>query len=111
MKKILRNLIEEDIDKILFDKEIKKKNFFFLIVHYLLECKSVNLKEVNDLSNELRNQYEGFLKDFDLELLQSNGEIIKVLKSALPKFNFRIADILEKIEKVKQNDHSKNYLN
>ncbi len=109
MKKILRNLIEEDIDKILFDKEIKKKNFFLLIIHYLLECKSINLNDVNDLSIELRNKYEGFLKDFDLELLESNGEIIKVLKSALPKFNSRMADILEKIEKVKKNDHNKNY--
>lgn len=109
MKKILRDLIEEDIDKILFDKEINKKSFFFLIIHYLLECKSINLNEVNNLSIELTEKYEGFLKDFDLELLKSNGEIIKVLKSALPKFNYKMADILEKIEKIKKNDHSKNY--
>jgi len=102
MKKILRNLIEEDIDKVLDNNSIKKKNFLFLLIHYLLGNDMLNLVEINGIATELNTEYEAFLKDFDLELIESNGEIIKVLKSALPKFNNRIAYILEKIEKIKQ---------
>ena len=102
MKKILRDLIEEDIDKVLDNNEIKKKNFFFLLIHYLLGNDVLNLREINKIATELNNEYEAFLKDFDIELTQSNGEIINVLKSALPNFNNRIRPILERIEKIKQ---------
>ncbi len=103
MKKILRNLIEEDIDKILDNNEIKKRNFLFLLIHYLLNNERLNLVEINDIAIELNEEYQAFLKDFDMELIESNGEIIKVLKSALPKFNKRIAHIIEKIEEIKKN--------
>ncbi|KKN18824.1 hypothetical protein LCGC14_0951980 [marine sediment metagenome] len=102
MKKILRDLIEDDIDKVLDNNEIKKKNFFFLLIHYLLGNDVLNLREINKIATELNNEYEAFLKDFDIELTQSNGEIINVLKSALPNFNNRIRPILERIEKIKQ---------
>lgn len=102
MKKILRNLIEEDIDKVLDNNSIKKKNFLFLLIHYLLGNDMINLVEINGIAVELNEEYNSFLKDFDLELIESNGKIIKVLKSALPKFNKRIGYILEKIEKIKQ---------
>ena len=105
MKKILRNLIEDDIDKVMDNEEIKKKNFFFLIVHYLLENDRLDLIEIDELGTELSNEYEGFLKDFDLELLESNGEIINILKSGLSKFNARIAPILDKIKKLKKNGY------
>ena len=111
MKKILRNLIENDIEKILDNNEISKKNFFFLFLHYLLENDRIDLVEIDRVADEFSNEYESFLKNFELELIESNGEIIDVLKSALPKFNERIAYILEKIEKLKENDHSKNYFN
>ena len=111
MKKILRNLIENDIDKILDNEKIKPKNFFFLIVHYLLDNNRVNLKEVHEVAIELSNKYEAFLRDFDLELLESNGEIIKVLKSAIPKFNKRMVDILEKIENIRKNDNGNHNFN
>ena len=106
MKKILRNLIEEDIDKVLDNNEIKKKNFLFLLIHYLLNNDKLNLVEINGIATELNEEYENFLKDFDIELIESNGEIIKVLKSALPNFNDRIAYILDKIEKIKKNAYS-----
>jgi len=102
MKKILRNLIEEDIDKVLDNNSIKKKNFLFLLIHYLLGNDILNLVEINGIAVELNEEYNSFLKDFDLELLEANGEIIKVLKTALPKFNKRIGHILEKIDKIKQ---------
>ena len=111
MKTTLRNLIEGDIDKVLDNEEIKKKNFFFLIMHYLLENDRLNLVEIDELGKELSDEYEAFLKDFDLELLESNGEIIDVLKSALSKFNARIAHILDKIKKLKKNGHCKNDTN
>lgn len=101
MKKTLRNLIEDDMDKVLDNEEIKKKNFFFLLVHYLLECKSVNLKEVHDLSIELKNEYEEFLEEFDEELVSSNGEIIDVLKNGIGKFWERIQPILNKVNELK----------
>jgi hypothetical protein len=111
MKKILRNLIEEDIEKILDNKKVSKKNFFILILHFLLENNTINLKEVNDLSEELNKDYKEFLNHFEEELLESNGEIISVLRTAIKKFRSRMSPILEKIEKIKENDHSKNNLN
>jgi len=111
MKKILRNLIEEDIDKILDNNEIKKKNFLFLLIHYLLSNDKLNLVEINGIATELNEEYEAFLKDFDIELIESNGEIIKVLKSALPNFNKKVAHILDKIEKIKKNANSTHNFN
>jgi hypothetical protein len=106
MKKLLRNLIEEDIDKVIDNKKINNKNFFFLILHYLLDNKKLDLVEINEMAFELCDEYNKFLNDFDLELMNSNGEIIKVLKSALPKFNKRIAHILSKIDEIKENGNS-----
>ena len=111
MKKILRNLIEEDIDKVLDNNEIKKKNFLFLLIHYLLGNDRLNLVEINNIAIELNEEYQTFLKDFDVELIESNGEIINVLKSALPKFNKRIAHIIEKIEEIKKNGNSTHNFN
>ena len=111
MKKILRNLIEDDIDRVLDNEGISKKNFFFLILHYLLDNNRMDLIEINEISTELSVEYEAFFKDFDLELAESNGEIIKVLKSAIPKFNDRIAHILDKIRKLEQNGNSQNNFN
>jgi len=103
VKKILRNLIEGDIEKILDNNEISKKNFFFLFLHYLLENDRIDLVEIDRVADEFSNEYESFLKNFELELIESNGEIINILKSALPKFNKRIACVLNKIEKIKKN--------
>ncbi len=111
MKKILRNLIEEDMDKVLDNSEIKKKNFLFLLIHYLLGNDRLNLVEINDIAVELNEEYQTFLKDFDIELIESNGEIINVLKSALPNFNKRIAYIIEKIEQIKKNGNSTHKFN
>jgi len=106
VKKILRNLIEDDIDRVLDNEEINEKNFFFLILHHLLDNNRMDLIEINEIAAELSAEYEDFLKDFDLELAESNGEIIKVLKSAIPKFNNRIAHILDKIRKLEKNGNS-----
>ena len=89
------------MDKVLDNKEIKEKNFFFLLVHYLLECKSVNLKEVHGLSIELNNEYEEFLEEFNEELISSNGEIINVLKNGIGKFWKRVQPILNEINELK----------
>ena len=111
MKKILRDLIEEDIDKVLDNNDIKKKNFLFLLIHYLLGNDKLNLVEINGIATELNEEYNDFLKDFDIRLIESNGEIINVLKSALPDFNHRIVHILEKIEKIKKNGNGKHNFN
>ncbi len=98
--------MERDIDKVLDSETIKKKNFFFLLIHYLLGNDRLNLNEINEVATELNDEYEAFLKDFDVELTESNGEIINVLKSALPNFNKRIRPILDKLEKIKQYDNN-----
>jgi len=111
VKKILRNLVEEDIEKILDNSEIKKKNFFFLFLYYLLENDRIDLAEIGKVADEFSNEYESFLKNFELELIESNGEIIDILKSALPKFNKRIAYILDKIEEIKKNANNTHNFN
>jgi len=101
VKKTLRNLIEEDIDKVMNNEKINDKNFFFLILHYLLEHEHINLMEVKDLSIELNDEYEQFLKEFDEELISSNGEIIDVLRNGVGKFWKRVQPILNKINELK----------
>jgi len=106
MDKNLRDLAENDIEKILDNKEIFNKNFFILILHFLLENKSIDLIEVGNLSEELTKHYNEFLNYFELELVESNGEIINVLQNALRKFQARIHPILDKIKKIKENGRS-----
>jgi molecular chaperone GrpE (heat shock protein) len=108
MEKILRDLIDEDIDRVMDNEEIPKRNFFYLILHYLLEKKSIKLNEVNDLATELSKEYEDFLKDFDLELIESNGEIIDVLKNAMRKFRERLSPVMDKIDKFKYDESNDN---
>ena len=106
MEKILRDLAENDIEKILDNKEILNKNFFILILHFLLENDSINLTEVSDLSEELSKHYKEFLDCFEMELVESNGEIINILQNALRKFRTRIYPILDKIKDLKKNANS-----
>jgi len=106
MEKILRDLAEKDIEKILDSEEILDKNFFMLILHFLLERSSIDLMKVDELSKELEKDYKEFLDSFELELFESNGEIISVLQHAIRKFKKRISPILEKVNKLKKNADS-----
>ena len=106
MEQILRDLAEKDIDKILQNKKISDKNFFILILHFLLENESIDLGKVDKLSEELKNQYKDFLDSFEMELVESNGEIINVLRDAIRKFSKRISPIIDKVKQLKQNDNS-----
>lgn len=106
MEKILRDLVENDIEKILDNKEILDKNFFFLILHFLLENERINLIEVGNLSEELTKHYKEFLNYFEIDLVESNGEIITVLQNAVRKFQTKISPIMNKIKKIKDNGRS-----
>ena len=106
MEQLLRDLAEKDIDKILQNKEILDKNFFMLILHFLLENQSIDIMKVNDLSNELDKHYKDFLTAFEIELVESNGEIINVLRDAIRKFTNRISPIIDKVKQLKKNDDS-----
>jgi len=106
MEQLLRDLAETDIENILDNKEILDKNFFMLILHFLLESESIDLLKVDKLSEELKKHYKEFLDSFELELVESNGEIIDVLRNAIRKFSKRISPILDKIKDLKQNDNS-----
>ena len=102
MEQILRDLAEKDIEKILDNKKISNKNFFVLILHFLLENESIDLRKVDELSNELENHYKKFLDSFEMELVESNGEIINVLRDAIRKFSKRISPILDKVKQLKK---------
>jgi len=106
MEQILRDLAEKDIEKILNNKKISNKNFFILILHFLLENETINLMEVDELSKELEKHYKEFLDSFEIELVESNGEIIDILRNAVRKFRRRISPILEKVKKLKENADS-----
>lgn len=103
MDKILRDLVEKDIEKILNNKKVINKNFFVLILHFLLENDTINLEEVNELSEELEKDYKDFLNAFEIELVEANGEIIDILKTGIRKFGDRISPILDKIKGLKKN--------
>ena len=102
MEKILRDLAEKDIEKILDREDISDKNFFILILHFLLENKSIDLSKVGELSKQLEKQYKEFLDSFELELVESNGEIINVLRDAIRKFTKRVSPIIEKVKELKE---------
>ncbi|MHA1875140.1 MAG: hypothetical protein ACTSUC_01700 [Promethearchaeota archaeon] len=106
METLLRDLVEKDIEKILDNKKILNKNFFVLILHFLLENDRINLMKVDELSKELEKDYKEFLDSFEIELLESNGEIIKVLQNAIRKFKERINPVLKKIYRIKDNANS-----
>ncbi len=106
MEQLLRDLAEKDIDKILQNKEILDKNFFMLILHFLLENDSIDLLKVDELSIELNNHYKEFLNSFEMELVESNGEIITVLRDGIRKFSKRIRPIIDKVKNLKKNDDS-----
>ncbi|MCK5410190.1 MAG: hypothetical protein KAJ30_07985 [Candidatus Heimdallarchaeota archaeon] len=95
-------MVEKDIEKILENKKISDKNFFILILHFLLENESIDLTKVEELSNELENHYKEFLNSFEMELVESNGEIINVLREAIRKFSKRIRPILDKVKQLKK---------
>ena len=102
MEQILRDLAEKDIEKILDNKKITDKNFFILVLHFLLENENIDLSKVDELSNELDKQYKEFLDSFELELMESNGEIINVLRDAIRKFSERISPIIDKVKQLKK---------
>ena len=106
MEKILRDLVENDIEKILDNEKISEKNFFVLILYFLLENKTIDLIEVGNLSEELTKHYKEFLNYFEIELVESNGEIITVLQKAVRKFQARISPVMGKIKKLKENGRS-----
>jgi len=108
--KVLRDLIEEDIDKVLNNKEVNDKNFFWIIIHYLLDNDRINLLEVDNLSTELKEGYMNFLASFEEELIES-GEIITVLGTAIRKFFDRMKPILNKIDRIKKNASCKDDIN
>ena len=102
MEQILRDLAEKDIEKILDNRKITDKNFFMLVLHFLLENDNIDLLKVDEISNELDKQYKEFLDSFELELMESNGEIINVLRDAIRKFSNRISPILDKVKQLKK---------
>ena len=102
MEQILRDLAEKDIEKILDNKEITDKNFFILVLHFLLENDNIDLSKVDELSNELHKHYKEFLNSFEMELVESNGEIINVLRDAIRKFSERISPIIDKVKQLKK---------
>jgi len=106
MEQILRDLAEKDIENILKNRKILDKNFFMLILHFLLENDSIDLSKVDELSIELNKHYKEFLNSFELELVESNGEIINVLRDGIRKFSKRIRPIIDKVKNLKKNDDS-----
>jgi len=109
--KVLRNLVEEDIIKVLNNEKVNDKNFFWIIIHYLLDNDKINLEEIDDISKQLSMEYKQFLDAFDQELVDANGEIISVLKNGVRKFFYRMKPILDKLDKMKKNDNDKYQFN
>jgi hypothetical protein len=108
MEKILKNLIEDDIENVLDSNKIEEKDFFFSIIHYLLENVSINLIDVQNINEELKTTYNHFLDDLEIELAEANGQIINVLREAPHKFKQRIAPLLKKIEDMKNGYNNNN---
>ena len=111
MRKVLKLLFDKDLNSILNSEVIKDKNFFYLLVHYLLENKKIDLINIKEISDELEREYNFLLEDVNEEIINSMGNLIDVFKKVKLMFNEKFSDILNKLGELKDNGRNKNNAN
>ena len=99
----LKSLIRTDIWKIINGKEIPERDFFSYVLSLLLNNKKILLKDVVDLSKELKNRYSQILGEVHDYIEEGNGEILPALKRLDNDFKLKVLPILKEIERCKEN--------
>lgn len=111
MERILAKFYESDLLDLLDGKKTSQKDFFKLLILYLLENRTINVVEVNELSGELKGKYNNFIEYLDKELGNGLGDLIKLLRNSKKEFKKLMKPIVEKLEGMKNGHNNKNNFN
>jgi len=107
MEKILLSFLESDLLDLMNGNDRIQKNFFKLVLLYLLENKKFDLVEVDSIATDLKDDYEKFIKELDKKLGNGLKDLIELLRETKKDFKNMINPYVEKIKELK-NDNSKN---
>lgn len=99
----LKKLIKEDIWKIINNEEVPNRNFFTYVLSLLLNNKKILLKDVVDLSKELKNRYSQILGDVNDYIEQGNGEVLPALRRLNSDYTNKVLPLLREIERYRKN--------
>ena len=103
----LRKELKNDIWKVIDGEKVpkeKKNKFRLLVLQLLLESKGFNLGNAFQIADELEKEYNKIVDDFDNCLMDSNGDLINVLKNINDKYDNKIKSLLHKVEKLKNGE-------
>ena len=106
MEKILLSFLESDLLDLMNGEDRIQKNFFKLVLLYLLEKDTFDMVEINSISGDLKDDYNKFLEELDKKLGNGLGDLIKLLKETKKDFKELIKPYMKKIVNIK-NGNSK----
>ena len=101
MEKILLSFLESDLLDLMNGEERIQKNFFKLVLLYLLENKKFDLVEIDTISEDLKIDYNVFLEELDKKLGNGLKDLIELLKETKKEFKELIKPYIEKIVNIK----------
>ena len=99
----LRKTIKNDIWDIINGNEAPQRDFFSYVLHSLLNNKKILLKDVVDMSKELKNRYYQILGEVDEYIKQGNGEVLPALRRLDNDFTEKVLPIIKQIKGYKRN--------
>jgi len=106
MEKILLSFLESDLLDLMNGEDRIQKNFFKLVLLYLLENDKFDMVEINSISGNLKTDYNKFLEELDKKLGNGLKDLIELLKETKKDFKELIKPYIEKIVNIK-NGNSK----
>lgn len=99
----LRKELKEDVWKII-DGEIvpkeRENKFKLLVLQLLLQSQGFNLGEAFHIADELEYKYNEIIDNFNDYLIDSNGDLLEVLKQINKDFDDKLKPLLQKIKMV-----------
>lgn len=99
----LRKLIKNDIWNIINGEKLVERDFFSQVLHFLLNNKKILLKDVVEMSKELKNRYYQILGEVEEYISQGNGEVLPALKRLDTDFTEKVLPIINEIKQYKNN--------
>ena len=99
----VKKLIKNDIWDIINGKESIQRDFFSDVLHFLLNNKKILLKDVVDMSKELKNRYYQILGEVDEYIRQGNGEVLPALRRLDNDFREKVLPIINEIKRYREN--------
>ncbi len=99
----LRKLIKNDIWDIINGNEVTQRDFFTQVLHFLLNNKKILLKDVVDMSRELKNRYYQILGEVEEYITQGNGQVLPALRRLDADFTANVLPIIKEIKRYREN--------